>query len=560
MDIDRYKGGVIFKWINKNEIYAKYNGKGKSQNLQAHIDKMHTDYIATRSGVDTGFETHGLFGNILDTDEVEMLELGTIKKHIQNISKKNIDVFKTVISLKNEDAMEYGYFNKKSWKEMLEERMPEIARAFKIPLNDLEWVAAFHAKKDKPHCHLIVWNKNQDMSVQRKPFVNYKQIRSAVAKSVFKEELKAIYEIKDVSKSLLGKMSKNEVDTYKEDLKKLYQNEDLMLKAVNTENTQNFVNRALEDMKKDDVIYISNNSDPENYTQIKKIDNEKYQFKNVGEKAVLYKDDTYLEAVTFLSKFSNLKVMKNEDELNEFIQNRKEEFKSVEDELKEIMPSLFSTPIISSNIKQENIEQIINKMAKLEKVSKSFKRGFIYKYQEPESKKILNEITMLLVNSNSDCKNEFNRYVDTCVKIDKMLQKVDTYKDYEKVKNTAKNEMIKKIGNQILKSIKETKTEEYQRKSAEWKEKREYWNFKTKEFEEKQGEYEARQLLYENQLRESNIRQLIQETYKLLSEESMSKFQRFKRATRTFGDLSKREIKEIIRNGRSSGFDWFGER
>ena len=560
MDIDRYKGGVIFKWINKNEIYAKYNGKGKSQNLQAHIDKMHTDYIATRSGVDTGFETHGLFGNILDTDEVEMLELDTIKKHIQNISKKNIDVFKTVISLKNEDAMEYGYFNKKSWKEMLEERIPEIARAFKIPLNDLEWVAAFHAKKDKPHCHLIVWNKNQDMSVQRKPFVNYKQIRSAVAKSVFKEELKAIYEIKDVSKSLLGKMSKNEVDTYKEDLKKLYQNEDLMLKAVNTENTQNFVNKALGDMKKDDVIYISNNSDPENYTQIKKLDNEKYQFKNVGEKAVLYKDDTYLEAVTFLSKFSNLKVMKNEGELNEFIQNRKEEFKSVEDELKEIMPSLFSTPIISSNVKQENIEQILNKMAKLEEVSKSFKRGFIYKYQEPESKRVLNEITMLLVNSNKDCKNEFNRYVDTCVKIDKMLQKVDTYKDYEKIKNQARSEMIKKIGNQILKSIKETKTEEYKRKSAEWKEKREYWNFKTKEFEEKQGEYEARQLLYENQLRESNIRQLIQETYKLLSEESMSKFQRFKRATRTFGDLSKREIKEIIRNGRSSGFDWFGER
>ena len=316
----------------------------------------------------------------------------------------------------------------------------------------------------------------------------------------------------------------------------------------------------LEDMKKDDVIYISNNSDPENYTQIKKIDNEKFEFKNIGEKALLYKDDTYLEAVTFLSKFSNLKVMKNEDELNEFIQNKKEEFKNVEDELKEIMPSLFSTPIISSNIKQENIEQIINKMAKLEEVSKSFKRGFIYKYQEPESKRILNEITMLLVNSNKDCKNEFNRYVDTCVKIDKMLQKVDTYKDYEKIKNQARNEMIKKIGNQILKSIKETKTEEYERKSAEWKEKREYWNFKTKEFEEKQGEYEARQLLYENQLRESNIRQLIQETYKLLSEESMSKFQQFKRATRTFGDLSKREIKEIIRNGKSSGFDWFGER
>lgn len=85
--------------------------------------------------------------------------------------------------------------------------------------------------------------------------------------------------------------------------------------------------------------------------------------------------------------------------------------------------------------------------------------------------------------------------------------------------------MIKKIGNQILKSIKETKTEEYKRKLAEWKEKREYWNQKHREFEEKQGEFEARQGLYEKQLRESNIRHLIQKTYNLLFEESMSKFQ-----------------------------------
>lgn len=559
MEIDRYKGGVIFKWLNKNEIYAKYNGKGRPQNLQAHIDKLHTDYIGTRTGVDTGFEIHGLFGNIKDTDEVELLELDTIKKHVQEISKKNIDVFKTVITLKHEDAMQYGYYNKNAWKELLEAKMPEIARAFKIPLNDLEWVAAFHAKKERPHCHLVVWNKNQDMSVKRKPFINFKQIKSAVAKGVFKEELKAMYEIKDISKTLMGKMSKDEIDTYKESLKEMYQNEDLLLNEVDTENTQNFVNKALEDMKKDEVIYISNNSDPESYTQIKKLDDEKYQFKNVGEKAVLYKDNTYLEAVTFLSKFSNLKVMKNENELKQFIQNRKEEFNTIEDELKEIMPSIFNTPIISSNIKQENIEQIINKMAKLEEVSKSFKRGFIYKYQEPESKRILNEITMLLVNSNKDCRDEFNRYVDTCVKIDKILQKVDTYKDYEKIKNIARTEMIKKVGNQILKSIKETKTEEYKRKSAEWKEKREYWNFKHKEFEEKQGEYEARQELYKKQLRESNIRQLIQETYKLLSEENISRFQRFKRATRTFGDLSKREIKEMIKNSKSSGIDWYNE-
>lgn len=31
MDIDRFKGGIIFNWMNKTEIYNKYNGLEKSK-------------------------------------------------------------------------------------------------------------------------------------------------------------------------------------------------------------------------------------------------------------------------------------------------------------------------------------------------------------------------------------------------------------------------------------------------------------------------------------------------------------------------------------------------
>lgn len=552
MEEDRYKGGIVFKWINKNEIYAKYNGKGKIQNIQAHIDKLHTDYVATRSGVDMGFDIHGLFGHVLDTDDVEILELGTIKKHVQDISNKNVDIFKTVISLKNEDAIMHGFINKTKWKELLEEKMPDIAKSFKIPLNDLEWIAAFHAKKDKPHCHLIVWNKNQDLEVRRRPYINFTMVKTAIAKGVYKEELKAMYDIKDVSKVEVGNLSKEELENYKENIKQMYQNKDLLLNAVETEKTQNFVNKVMDNMKAREKIYIVNNSDPESFTEVIKVDDIRFQFKNCGKNAILYKDNTYFEAVTFLNRFSNLKVIKTEEELRKHIINTKEEFDNIEDELKEIMPSIFNTPIISSNIKQENIEQIINKIARLEQVSKSFKKGFIYQYQEPESKKLINEIAMLIINSNTDCKQEFNKYIDTCIKIDKILQKVNTNLEYERVKNKAKNEIIKRVENQILKAIKETKTEEYKRKCAEWKEKREYWN-------QKQGEYEARQELYDKQIQEINIRNLIQEAYKLIAQENISKNQHFKRATRTFGDKSKREIKEMLKKNRNEGFDWFNE-
>lgn len=559
MEVDKYKGGVIFKWLNKNEIYNKYNGKGKPQNLQSYIDKLHTGYIATRSGVDKGIDTHGLFGNILDTEEVEMLELETIKNYIQSVSNKNIDIFKTVISLKEEDALQYGYMNKKAWKDLLQERIFEISKAFKIPLNDMEWGAAFHAKKGRPHCHLIIWNKSQDLYVRRKPYIFFNKVKTAIAKGVFKEELEAMYNIKDVSKEQVGKLSKEEFEKYKENVKKLYNNKDLMLRAVETDETENFLNKALENMKINETIYIVNNSDPKNFTEIIRKDDSKFEFKNIGEKAILYKDNTYFEAVTFLSKFSNLKVINTKEDLQDFLDKKQEEFEQIESELKEIMPSVFNTPIISNDIKEENIEQIINKIAKLEKISNSYQRGFIYQYQEPKAKRIINEISLLLLNSNDDCKNKFTTYIDTCVKIDKVLQKINTYKDYEKSKNTARYEMLKKIGNQLLKFIKETKTEEYARKKQEWLERKEYWNQRNQKFQEAKGEFEARQELYEKQLQEINIRNLIQDAYKMLSEENISKFQKYKRATRTFGDLSKREIKELMKKNKDAGIDWYHE-
>ena len=559
MDIDRFKGGIIFNWMNKTEIYNKYNGFGKKQNVQSYIDKLHVDYIATRKGVDKSANTHGLFGNILGTDNVEILELEDIKKYIQGKSNENIDIFKTVISLREEDAMQYGFLNQKAWKNLLQERTFEIARAFKIPINDMEWVAAFHAKKGQPHCHLVVWNKNQDLSVKRKPYIFYNDMRKVIAKGVYKEELEAEYNVKDISKKELGKLSQKEFEKLKENMKELYNNKELVIRAIETEKTENIINETLDNMKIGQKLYIANKTDPDNYTEILKKNETNYEFKNIGDKAILYKDNTYLEAVSFLSKFNKLIVIEDKKSLEKFIKDVKNEEKSIDDELKEIMPSSFNIPILTSEIKSENLEQIVNKIAKLEKVSDSFKKGYIYKYQEPECKRIINEISTLLINSNEECKEKFSNYVNTCIRIDKILQKVNTYKDYENIKNKAKTEMIRKVGNQLLKTIKESKKENYINRCQEWKEKREYWDRKNKEHEEKQGEFEARHELYERQLQEINIRNLAKDVYKILAEENMSKNQTLKRITKTFGDLSKREIKEIIRKNKDAGFDWYHE-
>jgi len=560
VEIDKYKGGIVFKWLNKTEIYQKYNQKGRKVSLQAYIDKLHVEYCATRSGVDMGDFTHGLFGNILNTDEVEYLELEKIKSYVQEISSKNIDIFKTSISLKGEDAINHNFVTKQAWKDLIEEKIPEIAKGFKISINDLEWVAAFHSKEINPHCHLIVWNKNQDLSVNRKPYINFIDIKKAIAKGVYKEELKAMYDIKDISKENVGNLAREEIMNYKELIKSEYKNENISFKLVETKKTKEFIDKAIKEMNINETIYIVNDIEPENYTMIVKENENNYLFENIGKSAILYKENNYMDAVAFLSRFSNLNIIKTKTELDNYILKKNNEIEDIESELKEIIPDVFNIPALKSKVNNEYIKQIIMKISELEKVTNSYEKGFIYKYQIPDAKKVLDEISHLIMQSNTECKKEFSEYVNTCIKIDKILQKINTKEDYNKTKDKAEKEMIKKIGNQILKIIKENKTEEYQRKCKEWKEKKEYWNQTKKEIEENKGEYEARQQMYDKQLQEINIRNLIKDTYKLLIQENMAKSQRCKRATKTFGDLSKREIKEIIRKNKTSGFDWYNER
>lgn len=55
-------GGVLFKWINKNEIMKQHQGKGRGINLLAYVNKLHVEYIATRPGTAINENiNHGLF-------------------------------------------------------------------------------------------------------------------------------------------------------------------------------------------------------------------------------------------------------------------------------------------------------------------------------------------------------------------------------------------------------------------------------------------------------------------------------------------------------------------
>lgn len=553
MDKDRFSDGVFFKWLNQKEIYKKYDNKGRSRRIQAYLDELHEDYIATRPGTDFGENFHGLFGYINENSNVEKMELSDIKKYVASKTLNGVDIYKTVISLSESDAIQYGYTTKEAWKDLLLERVQEIGREFDIKPENLEWTASYHSKKSNPHCHLLFWNKNQHLELQKKPFVRYKRIRKTLSKSIFKQKLKSLYDIKNVSKKEIANLTNEELLKYKEDLKEFYENPDITLRIIDTDEQEKVIIDNLKNLKLDKYIYICDIENPNNFAEIRKIDTAKYEFKNCGEQSILYRKNSFLDTAEFLANFSNLKVFNYKKDLEKYIEQKNNEHIDIENNLREIMPDIFGIPVLSNKFKEQNFDIILNKITELKSKSNNFENGYKYKYQNPEIKMYINELSKLILNTSEDCRNEFDEYIQTSINVSRIIADINNKKEYEKVKRIAENEMFTKIGNQILQFVKEVGFEEYIRKREEWENKK-------IQFAENQGIKKANEDLFIKRLESQNARKMITDIFQMLSEENISHNAYYNRI-RNNNNLSKQAKREIYLKNRMKGnIDWGLER
>lgn len=553
MDKDRFSDGVFFKWLNQKEIYKKYDNKGRSRRIQAYLDELHEHYIATRPGTDFGENFHGLFGYINENSNVEKMELSDIKKYVASKTLNGVDIYKTVISLSESDAIQYGYTTKEAWKDLLLEKVQEIGREFDIKPENLEWTASYHSKKSNPHCHLLLWNKNHHLELQKKPFVRYKRIRKTLSKSIFKQKLKSLYDIKNVSKKEIANLTNEELLKYKEDLKEFYENPDITLRIIDTDEQEKVIIDNLKNLKLDKCIYICDIENPNNFAEIRKIDTDKYEFKNCGEQSILYRKNSFLDTAEFLANFSNLKVFNYKKDLEKYIEQKNNEHIDIENNLREIMPDIFGIPVLSNKFKEQNFDIILNKITELKSKSNNFENGYKYKYQNPEIKMYINELSKLILNTSEDCRNEFDEYIQTSINVSRIIADINNKKEYEKVKRIAENEMFTKIGNQILQFVKEVGFEEYIRKREEWENKK-------IQFAENQGIKKANEDLFIKRLESQNARKMITDIFQMLSEENISHNAYYNRI-RNNNNLSKQAKREIYLKNRMKGnIDWGLER
>ena len=149
------------------------------------IAKMdnYLNYIATRPRAQR-IGSHGLF-----TGEEDSLVLAQIA---EAVSTHPGNVWLPIISLRREDAARLGYDKAEEWKALLSKYAMEMARAMKIPWADFRWYAAFHDEGHHPHVHMVCYSVDQSKGFLTKQGIT--QIKSGLAKEIFRQELTELYQ------------------------------------------------------------------------------------------------------------------------------------------------------------------------------------------------------------------------------------------------------------------------------------------------------------------------------------------------------------------------------
>ena len=150
-------------------------------------------YIATRPRAQR-VGSHGLF-----TGEEDQLVLTQVA---EAVAAHPGNVWLPIISVRREDAARLGYDKAEEWKALLTQYAMEMAAAMKIPWEDFRWYAAFHDAAHHPHVHMVCYSADPPKGFLTTQGIT--QIKSGLAKQIFRQELTELYQKQTQSRDALN--------------------------------------------------------------------------------------------------------------------------------------------------------------------------------------------------------------------------------------------------------------------------------------------------------------------------------------------------------------------
>lgn len=150
------------------------------------------DYIANRPGVKK-IREHGLWNA---GGQVPVMQTA-----MDEVSHHEGNVWRPIISLPREDAERLGYDRVETWQNLIKSSLIDIADGYKIKPDHLRWYAAMHAKEKHIHVHMVIFSTDPKEGYLTKQGI--KQIKSALVRQVYKDDLMSVYQKQTVHRDHL---------------------------------------------------------------------------------------------------------------------------------------------------------------------------------------------------------------------------------------------------------------------------------------------------------------------------------------------------------------------
>ena len=144
-------------------------------------------YIATRPRVQMR-GTHGLFSSATAVD---------LNAAMSELEAHEGNVWTIIYSLRREDAARLRYDSAEAWRSLLMMHQSALANTMKIKPTNFHWYAAFHDEGHHPHIHMMVWSDDPKQGYLTRDGIA--AMRSKLTNSIFRDEMKQIYERKDIA-------------------------------------------------------------------------------------------------------------------------------------------------------------------------------------------------------------------------------------------------------------------------------------------------------------------------------------------------------------------------
>ena len=136
-------------------------------------------------------------------------------------SKKNITMYRSVVSFSEETAKEPLLYDQKSWQHYIENHILTIAEKNRMKREHLQWACAVHGEKTHPHIHVVFW----DTSIRAKnPYVPPAipaAIRRQMIKDTFADKIRLYGQKKDENLRAMRQISDEMVDEFERYLRRL---------------------------------------------------------------------------------------------------------------------------------------------------------------------------------------------------------------------------------------------------------------------------------------------------------------------------------------------------